>query len=716
MLDQSIWIRLNRLKPSLPRHTHFQIREYKGETWYLLQDQMGGRFHRFNLLAYRLIGFMNGRNNLDQILEAAIESNPANNLEDMPTREDLMELLQYLYVADLLVCDFPPNTQEMFNRKQHKRKQVWNQLLKNPLTWRFSVFNPDKFLDKLLPLARLLATRAMGIIWLLTIAYALLQTASHWQEISSKQIDSILSPQNLFLLWLTYPLLKVVHELGHGLFTKVWGGNVHEFGVVIILGTPLPYVDATAATAFSSKAQRLMVSAAGMAVELFFAAVAIVIWVNVQGGLFKDILFNIVLIGSVSTLFFNGNPLMRFDGYYLLCDVIDQPNLATRAQNQLRYVIKHFGYGIEGLYSHANTLKEAWGLSLYSIAAFIYRLSILATIVYIVVKNFPTLGLILACWIGFFQLILPLIKYCYYLFADKELQKTRRRAVFSTIATFIVFCLFIFYVPVPQTTNAQGVLWLPPDSTVRAESTGLVIETLVRDGDWVDAGQALLSMSNPELNTELQKKIASYKEYKVRYQQAWDQDRSQAKLFEEDLETIQLEIRHLDLQVQNLLVKSKTVGRFKLTKQHQLIGSFVQQGDTLGVVIDDSAPKIRVALKQQEIGLVRKGTSAVKIKLASKPEQSLIGEIVNEVPGGTYSLPSAILGTGGGGAIMIDGSNESLTQSTERVFLVDIALPEENQLSHYGERAYVVFRHPALPIATQVYLRLKQLFIRVVQN
>jgi len=716
MTYNSNWPQLNKLKPSIPRHTHIQLREYNGETWYLLHDKLNGRFHRFNGLAYRLIGFMDGRNSLDQIIEASAVANPGNNLEDIATREDLIELLQYLYVADLLICDFPPNTQELFKRKRHKRWQYWSQLLKSPFTWRIQLFNPDRLLDRLLPLARLLATPTMGVFWLLIVSYALLQVGSHWSEISSRQLAHILSPQNLFLLWLTYPVLKVLHELGHGLFTKVWGGNVYEFGVVFILGTPLPYVDATAATAFGSKQQRLMVSAAGMAVELFLASLALIAWLNVQGGVLKDVLFNIVLIGSVSTLFFNGNPLMRFDGYYLLCDFIDQPNLATRAQNQFRYVVKRFGYGVHGLYSPATSRKEALGLTFYSVAAFFYRLFILATIVYIVALSFPKLALALACWIVFFQFAFPCFKYFLYLFADKELHKTRRRAIFSVVAFFFVLGMFVSYVPIPQSTSVQGVLWLPQDAMVRAETSGLIVEVLVENGDWVEVGQPLFRLSNPELSTELQSKKAAYKEYRVRQQQAWNQDLSQSQLFEEDLKTIALEIRHLKLQVQNLVVKSKSKGHFKLTRSHKMPGYYMRQGDILGVIANEATPKVRVALTQEAVGLVRSSTEKIKVRLASRPEKSLYGEVVSEVPGGAYDLPSAILGTGGGGSIVIDKGDEQMKKTTERIFLLEIALPAEKKFGYYGERAYVKFYHPAKPVAKRLYLRGRQLLISTLQN
>src|SRR5690606_20540021 len=185
--------------------------------------------------------------------------------------------------------------------------------------------------------------------------YAVLQAGNHWQELTVGQLDRVVSPGNLLLLWLTYPFFKILHELGHGLFTKVWGGQVNECGVVIVAGTPLPYVDASAATGFHTKRQRLMVSAAGMAVELFLAALALLLWVQLSDGFARSFLYNIIIIGSVSTLFFNGNPLMRFDGYHLLTDAFDLPNLATRANQQVSYLIRRYAYGVIGVFSPASS-------------------------------------------------------------------------------------------------------------------------------------------------------------------------------------------------------------------------------------------------------------------------------------------------------------------------------------------------------------------------
>lgn len=154
---------------------------------------------------------------------------------------------------------------------------------------------------------------------------------------------------------------------------------------------------------FPRKRQRLMVGAAGMAVELFLASLAMLLWLQLEPGQLRVLVFNVILLGSVSTLFFNGNPLMRFDGYYLLCDALDEPNLASRANRQIGYAIQHYGYGVQGLHSPSSNAREALGLTFYGIAAFVYRLLILSSIILLVWRQSPTLGATLAIWLIIFR-------------------------------------------------------------------------------------------------------------------------------------------------------------------------------------------------------------------------------------------------------------------------------------------------------------------------
>ncbi|WP_062059715.1 efflux RND transporter periplasmic adaptor subunit [Cellvibrio sp. OA-2007] len=710
--NNPIWQRLESLRPALPRHIHIQRRDYNNERWYILQDKSNGRFHRLTPSAWRLISAMNGRNSLAQVLASAAQAEFYHSADEIPTRDDLIHLLQYLHVADLLVCDLPPNTQELFARREQKKQQRWLRLLMNPLTWNIPLGNPDRLLDKLMPLARLLASRTMGIVWLLVVGYALLQVGVHWTQLTQGHLDRMLSPANLFLLWLTYPCFKVLHELGHGLFTKVWGGQVNDCGVVFVVGTPLPYVDASAATGFQSKRQRLMVGAAGMAVELFLAALALLLWLQLPSGFLRDFLYNIIIIGGVSTLFFNGNPLMRFDGYHLLTDACDLPNLATRANQQFSYLLRRYAYGVSGIFSPAVNIREAVLLTSYSVAAFAYRVFMLFFIILLVANYFPTLGLVIGCWLLFFQLFWPALKALNYVARDKQLASTRARALGVTAAGVVLVTLLLVAVPMPMSTTAEAVLWLPDEARVKVESSGEVVQVLVADGERVGQGQELVRLDNPLLIANLATEQAHLREYEARYQQAWVSDRAQAQLFEQDINAIKAEIELLQSRVVNLVVRSPAEGVFRINRQHHLPGSFLRQGDEFALIEKPDRVRVRAALLQDEVGLVRQATQGVRVKFASDPLRNIEADLMQEVPIATQELPSQILGALGGGRLAVDATNPSGTRVKEKVFLLDLTLHDFVQSGHYGERAYVRFQHPAEPMAVQWYRRLQQLFIR----
>ncbi|ABD82492.1 biotin/lipoyl-binding protein [Saccharophagus degradans] len=706
-----MWDSIQHLRPALQRHIAFQPRSYRGENWYVLEDKSNGTFHRLSIVAYHLIGLMDGHRTVAQILEQANTVALDVPEEYLPDEEDLIALLQYLYVADLLICDFPPSTQEIFSRQKNKKQQRWKRLLLNPMSWKISLGNPDAFLNKISVVGKMLCHPLTGVIWLLVVGLAVLQIGAQWSALTSGDFGGMFSPANMFLLWLTYPLLKVIHELGHALFTKAWGGAVTECGVVFILGTPLPYVDATASTGFSKKYQRLMVSAAGMAVELFVAALAFLIWLIIEDGIVRNILFNLMVLGSVSTLIFNGNPLLKFDGYHLLCDAIEVPNLAARATEQFKYLAKRFGYGVKGLYSPASTFIGGVGFTAYAVGAFFYRIFIFATIIYIVAKFSLELSVFLTLWLLFFQALWPLSKYIRYLIVDKSITAHRKRAVAFSVAVSLTIIVALFVVPMPLSTKAEGVVWLPNDSQVRLQVAGEVAQVLVNDGDVVQKGQPIILLKNAQLEASLKVQQAVLREYRARFEEVWSADRAQAGLLSEDIRAVEDEIAFLQQKVAALNVVSPASGTINFSVPYYLPGSYFQQGDIAGYVVRAEPVNIRVALTQHEIGLVRKDTQAVEVRLAHRLAQTHRGEIEREVPGGTYTLPSLALSVAGGGRLQLSSEQGKEEQSQNRIFLLDVALPRYEQADYYGERAHVLFTHSPEPIAEQVYRRLRQLFI-----
>jgi putative peptide zinc metalloprotease protein len=205
------------------------------------------------------------------------------------------------------------------------------QNLKSPMSLRIPLVDPDAFLTRTVGYFRPLFGTSGLLLWLALVLPAVVLAGEHWAELTGNIADRVFATENLLLLSLCYPLVKIVHELGHGYAAKLNGREVREMGVMFLLFYPVPYVDASAANALRDKKQRALIGAAGMVSELAVAALATYAWVLLEPGLARAIAFNVMLIAGVSTLLVNGNPLLRFDGYYILADLIEVPNLGARA-------------------------------------------------------------------------------------------------------------------------------------------------------------------------------------------------------------------------------------------------------------------------------------------------------------------------------------------------------------------------------------------------
>ncbi|MDX1811663.1 MAG: hypothetical protein R3240_06940, partial [Gammaproteobacteria bacterium] len=378
-VDQ-LWFRIAKLKPFLRSHISVHRHEYRGEIWYVYQDHANNRFHRFDYSAHKFISLLDGEKCVHDISELL------NNSQDIesPSKEEIFFLLGQLHRLDLLQANTSPDTQELYQRALLQKKKKWKMFLRNPVSFRISLFDPESFLNYALPAIKPLFSITGAVIWLLTLLLAGLLTISYWTELSSHAFEQALQPRNFLLMAFTYPMVKLLHELGHAFAVKYWAGEVHEIGIIFVLFIPIPYVDASASSAFSQKYQRVAVGAAGIVVELFLACIALFVWLSVEPGLVSALAFNVMLIGGISTLFFNGNPLLRYDGYYVLSDLIGIPNLSSRSNRYIGYILQRYLLGVYNVSSPTRDAGERLWFAFYSPSSYIYRLSILFVIIMLI--------------------------------------------------------------------------------------------------------------------------------------------------------------------------------------------------------------------------------------------------------------------------------------------------------------------------------------------
>jgi putative peptide zinc metalloprotease protein len=388
------WYRVAALKPRIRSHARILRQSFRDKVWFILQDYAAERSHRFSPAAHYFIGLMDGERTVQEIWEAA----SAHLGDGAPTQEEAIRLLGQLHAADALLCDVPPDSMEVFRRHQRHQRMLWRRRLWTPMALRFPLFDPDRFLQRTLPTVQPLLGWFGLVLWLAVVGTGAVMAASHWTDLTKDISDRVLDPKNLVLLWFVYPVVKTLHELGHAYATRKWGGEVHEIGIMLLVFSPVPYVDASSAWAFRDKRKRMVVGAAGIAVELFLGALALFTWLAVEPGAVRAVAYNVMLISGVSTLLFNGNPLLRFDGYYVLADAIEIPNLGSRSNQYLGYLFQRYVVGVGDAESPAHSAGERFWMIVYGIASFVYRIFISFIIITFIAGKFFVIGVVLAIW------------------------------------------------------------------------------------------------------------------------------------------------------------------------------------------------------------------------------------------------------------------------------------------------------------------------------
>lgn len=702
------WYRVAALKPRLRAHVRLHRHTYRGQTWHVAQDAVTGRFHRFSMAAWHVIGLMDGRRTLDQIWTAAAEQLG----DDAPTQREIIRLLHQLHVAELLRTDVSADVEELASRGQRQRRRRLVQQLRTPLAIRIPLVDPERFLNATRPVGRALFSRAGAVLWLGLLSAAALVAAGHWGALTENLTERLLTPQNLALIWLVFPFVKVLHELGHAWAIKRWDGEVHELGIMLLVFTPVPYVDATQSTALRSRGQRALVGLAGMLVEFAIAAVALIVWSQAEPGVVRTVCYNVVIIAGVSTLLFNGNPLLRFDAYYVLSDLIEIPNLADRANRYVYYLVQRYGFGVEDADSPAQVPSERPWLLLYAIASFLFRMLLYFTIVVFVASHYFLIGVLLALWSLFSLFVLPLWRGLEFLLTSPRLARRRSRAVAVTAGAVAGLAGLLLAWPLPHATLAEGVVWVPEDAIVRPEAPGVARAAHAGDTDTVAHGEVIVSLADPLLPAEVAVLAAEVRALEARYDFVEFSDQTQANIVREQLASAREVLRRAEERYAALTVRAPLAGRLVYRDGVPPVGAWLERGSNVGYVLSDAPVRVKVAVDQDAIDTIRSRTEAVAVRLVHELERVIEARILRVVPAGSTELPSPALGTAGGGPIPVDPRDEGRTRTLEPVFELELALPPGERVEAVGSRVHVRFDHGYEPIAWRWYRDLRRLFMR----
>ncbi|MDP2823970.1 MAG: hypothetical protein Q8O52_15005 [Sulfuritalea sp.] len=701
------WYRVAELRPQLRSHAHVQRQRFRGRPWYVLRDSASGKLHRFTPGAYHVLQLMDGRRTIDDIWKDVAAATGV----DAPTQDEMIELLAKLHAGDLLQTDLPPDVAELAERGAKQKRQKRLQSFINPLSIRIPLWDPDSFLNRTWPSLAWLFGPVGMLLWLLAVVPALVLAGMHWNELGGDLSARVLGSQNLLLLFFVYPAIKLLHEMGHAYAVKSGDGEVHEMGIMLLVLAPIPYVDATATGAFRSKWRRAFVGAAGMLVELFLAALAMILWVLAEPGLVRSVAYNVVFVAGMSTLVFNGNPLLRYDAYYILSDLIEIPNLAQRANQTWQWLAKRHLFGAKELERPQATSGERRWFLFYGPASFFYRTFVMIVISLFIAGEFFFIGVLLAIWGAITMFVLPIAKGLKYVMSNPEIQRQRQRAMWVTFGGLALFLLFVIVVPMPLRTHAEGIVWVPENAEVRAGGNGFVERLMVMPDSVVREGDLLLVTRDPDLDAEAIQRGARIRRLEVQYASHMFEERLQAAVVAEDLTRERVGLARTEERLGDLLLTAGVPGRFRLPRADDLPDRYVKKGELLGYILSAPPRVVRAVVSQDDIALVRNSLAGVEVKIADRLEESHTAKVLREVPGGKDQLPNKALSLEGGGIHGTDPRDPDGLKSLERLFQFDLELPESVGELQLGTRVHLRFRHEAEPLASQWGRRLRQLFL-----
>lgn len=705
-LFSSSWYRVAPLKLRLRSHAEIHRQRFRGEVWYVLQDHQTGRFHRISPAANLMLSLMNGQRTIDEIWDLVGQKTP----DDPPTQDETITLLSQLHGSDLLQGDLPPDFGELGERStKHAQRDLLGRL-RNPLALRLPLYDPNRLLEATKGWVSPLFTIWGFLAWLALVGTGVVLAVMNWSTLATGHVDQLFSLTNVFFIAALYPIIKLLHEAGHAYATKVFGGAVHEVGVMLLILVPAPYVDATSATAFREKWKRVVVGGAGIMVELALSALAMIVWVNAEPGLLRAAAFNVMLIGSISTLLFNGNPLLRFDAYYILADLIEVPNLGARANKYFWYLAQRYLLGLDSAEDPATGKGERKWLFGYAVLSFLYRIFLSLTIALFVATRLFFVGVLLALVTLSGTFLFPIFKGAKFVLTSPKLHDVRPRALLVSGGSVLAILAVLFAIPLPYGTVAEGVIWAPERAEVRSGTSGILSAVMSSPDHPVSSGAALVQLEDVSLDPRIAVLEAQREEIDVRTAALRISNRPQAEMLAEQRREIDAALNAMTERRDRLTVRASSDGRFILPNATDLPGRYVRQGDLLGYVVSDAIPSVRVVVPQGDVDLVRARTQSVSLRYASDVTALVPASIIREVPAAQFELPSPALSTAGGGTMVVDTSSGQ-PRTIEGVFIFDIAPERGTGPLLLGSRVYVRFDHGGEPIGFRVLRAMRQVFL-----
>lgn len=594
-----------------------------------------------------------------------------------PTKLSLGRLDQYirsLSAMGLVVNRFGDRAR-LIAKNQHDRRKAWIASLSNPLVVRWRGINPTWLIDRVYPLVRWCFTRTFVFASLATVLVSFVWLVVHFEEVSVRlpALSSLVSLHNMVWIAAAIGIAKVLHEFGHALTCKHFGGQCREMGIMLLVFTPCLYCNVSDAWLMNNRWHRIAISGAGIFIELLLAAIASLLWWNSEPGVLNSICMNMMIVCSVNTVLFNGNPLLKYDGYYVLTDLIGIPNLAAQSKNRLVDSIMTLMCGVRVANERLFPSRGRTALAIFGAASVTYRWFVLVLILWTLHQILQPLGLVAVAQLITASCVLTYLIASFRsarIFLRKLSRFSINRVRLAVCCALIGYVMFtIWTLPVSRTVSAPAMVKPAEATYVYVEEKGRIAENQHERpscGDVVAENDVLVQLESSTLSHQvlqlrerielLRLRISTIEKMQVNRGQPNENLPALKKLSE----SLQEQMDRFRSRYEKLTVRApvagvvlpdawraRTVSRYQLGQwegspvEKQSTGATLDRGATYCLIGDPNSLSATLLVDESEIESVRVG-QAVRLWIREQPSEVIMGRVIGvsaaEAEGGPEAL------------------------------------------------------------------------------
>lgn len=551
----------------------------------------------------------------------------------------------------------------LFKNKNRPLAGAIQNVFRNPIVIKFNGFDFSKVFHVLSPFTRWMVSplTLLAVSGLVLGAFALL--ALNLAEFQQRLplATEFFAVKNVIWMMLALAFTKVLHELGHALTCIHFGAECHRVGVMLLVFTPCLYCDVSDAWMIASKWKRIGIASAGIVIELALASVCTFLWWYSEPGFLNSLCLNVVFICGVGTVVFNGNPLLKYDGYYMLSDFLEISNLWARSRSLLRGQLDSMFWGLPKAKSDGIKQRKRIFLLFYAVSSIVYRLVVVVSILFFIVaimneiKLFQ-LAVVFAGFILVGSFILPGIvsmKRIAGLVRKERVTPFRFGVVSGVLTTWIVCMLAI---PFPSSVSVSAFTEMRESERIYVSTRGILVD-YCEEGDQIIAGQRVARLSNLELEVQAEalrgelrqgesrlRSLTTLRSIDPRYNNRIPVEREKVQGLKERCEQLEARLKSLDLIASRdgVLVSPRSQQN-EISNKYELPlwsgsptdlknqSAHLEKGTLFCVVGDPCWHEGYALVQQSAVDLVRPGQT-VTLQLGGAPRRKIAGEVVKISP------------------------------------------------------------------------------------